>query len=268
MTLYLKCSIIFFFSIMGEVSTSLPKMNNHSSNDKHINNFARIHWSHALALAEQLRHNTELKKNEQLQKYAFDINSIDHREISVITSVKAQADHVQSFQNKLLFAKTGNFNLDNLSENFLDLKRTFNQMLEMNKDDIQQVKLATSITKTALLMILRSTESIVEIITKGTRKYPTLSSIIGFIRARYIELPINGRLLVDWYQAAQMLDLLVNDADWLVQPRKAHWAMQVCNETLAWARAVFNENYRRKSTVRAILDRDDSVFIPESINNS
>ena len=49
---------------------------------------------------------------------------------SVITSVEAQADHVQSFQNELLFAKTGNFNLDNLGDKFLDLKRTFNRMLE------------------------------------------------------------------------------------------------------------------------------------------
>ncbi len=275
MTLHLKCPYVtyyylfslFFFSKMSEVPTSSTKTNDHSSIDKPGNHFSRSHWSHALALAEQLRHNTELKKNEQLRKYAFNISSFDNRETSVITSVQAQADRVQSFQHELLFAKTGNFNLDNLSENFLDLQRTFNRMLELNKDDIQQVKLATSITKTALLLILRSTESIVDVITKGTRKYPTLTSIIAYIRTRQVEFPINGRLLVDWYQAAQTLDLLVNDADWLVQPRKAHWAMQVCNETLAWARAVFNENYHRKSTVRAILDRDDSIFIYESTNN-
>ena len=71
-------------------------------------------------------------------------------------------------------------------------------------------------------------------------------------------------MLVDWYTAAHMLDLLVNDSDWLVQPRKAHWAMQVCNETLAWTRGVFNENYRRKSIKRPIFDREDSVIVPGS----
>jgi len=242
--------------------------NNHFSTNKPTNHFSRSRWSHVLALADQLRHNTELKKNEHLRKYAFDIPSIDNRETSIITSVKAQADHVKSFQNELLFAKTSNFNLDNLSGSFLDLKRTFNRMLELNKDDTQQVTLATSITKTALLMVLRSTESIVEIVTKGTRKFPTLNSIISYIRSCRTELPIHGRLLVDWYTAAQILDLLLNDPDWLVQPRKAHWAMQVCNETLAWAHAVFNENYRTKYTGRAIFDRDDGLITPESTNNT
>jgi len=134
-------------------------------------------------------------------------------------------------------------------------------MLELNKNDIKQVTLATSITKTALLMILRSIESIVEVSTKNTRKFPTLNSLISHIRSRQTELPINSRLLVDWYNAAHVLDLLVNDPDWLVQPRKAYWAMQVCNETLTWARGVFNENYRTKSTKRAIYDREDSIIV-------
>lgn len=230
--------------------------------------FARGNWAQALALAEQLRKNTEVQKNEQLRKYAFNIPSNKPEEAALKPSVQAQAYHVQSFQTELLFAKTGNFNLDNLSEKFTELKHTFNRMLEMNKNDMQQVKLATSITKTALLMVLRTTESIVEIVTKGGRKYPTLSSIISFIRSRQVELPINGQLLVDWYTASQTLDLLVNDPDWLVQPRKAYWAMRVCNETMAWARAVFNESYRRKSTLRAIFDRDESICVPDHVDFS
>jgi len=274
MTLHLKYSLFqsvssFFLLYYREMSqTSTSSNNNHSSTDKDINHFSRNRWSHVLALADQLRHITELKKNEQLRQYAFDISSMDNRETCIITSVEAQADHVKSFQNQLLFAQTGNFNLDNLSKKFLDLKRTFNRMLELNKNDTQQVLLATSITKTALLMILRSTESIVDILTKGTRRFPTLNSIISYIRSSHIELPIHGRLLIDWYKAAQTLDLLLNDPDWLVQPRKAYWAMQVCNETLAWSRAVFNENYRKKSTGRAIFDRDDSIVIPESMDNA
>jgi hypothetical protein len=218
--------------------------------------FARSRWSHVLALADQLRHNTEIHKDEQLRQYAFDIPLTNSRQKTVV----AHADHVKLFENALLFAKTGNFNLDNLSEKFLDLKRTFNHMLEINKNDIQQVTLATSITKTALLMILRSIESIVEISTKNTRKFPTLNSLISHIRSQKTELPIHGRLLVDWYNAADILDLLINDPDWLVQPRKAYWAMQVCNETLAWTRGVFNENYRTKSSKRAIFDREESVY--------
>ena len=170
---------------------------------------------------------------------------------------------MKSFETALLFAKTGNFNLDTLSEKFLDLKRTFNHMLGLNKNDVQQVTLATSITKAALLLILRAIESIVEISTKNTRKFPTFNSLISHIRSRQTELPIHGRLLVDWYSATQMLDLLVNDPDWLVQPRKAHWAMQVCNETLTWTRGVFNENYRTKSSKRPIFDREDSVIVPD-----
>lgn len=236
---------------------------NRSSLDKQINHFARSRWAHVLALADQLRHNTELKKDEQLRQYAFDIPPADNRETSVINSVEAQTDHVKSFENELLFAKTGNFNLDNLSNNFIDLKRTFNRMLELNKDDVKQVALATTIAKTALLMAFRSAEAIVDIVTKGTRKFPTLNSIISYVRSRDADLPIQGRLLIDWYKAAQTLDLLINDPDWLVQPRKAHWAIQVCNETLAWSRAIFNEGYRTRSMSRAIFDRDDSIINPD-----
>jgi len=222
--------------------------------------FARNRWAHVLALADQLRHNTEVQKDEQLRQYAFDIPSNDNQQKSILQD----PDHIKSFENALLFAKTGNFNLDTLGEKFIGLKHTFNHMLELNKHDIQQVTLATSITKTALLLILRSIESIVDVTTKGTRKFPTLNSLISYIRSRQTELPIHGRLLVDWYNAADMLNLLVNDPDWLVQPRKAHWAMQVCNETLAWTRGVFNENYRRKSLKRPIYDREDSVIVPGS----
>jgi hypothetical protein len=240
--------------------TELKKVSLNSTNDQSSSgNFARNRWSNVLALADQLRQNTQIQKNEQLRQYAFDIPLTDNRQ----TSNKTHADHVKSFENALLFAKTGNFNLDNLSDKFLDLKRTFNHMIELNKNDIQQVTLATSITKTALLMILRSVESIVEVTTKGTRKFPTLNSLISHIRSRQSELPIHGRLLVDWYNAAQILDLLVNDPDWLVQPRKAYWAMQVCNETLTWTRGVFNENYGTKSIKRPIFDRDDSIIVPE-----
>jgi hypothetical protein len=241
---------------------------NRSSTDTYAGHFARSRWAHALALADQLRHNTELEKDEQLRQFAFDIPSTDNRPTVVIKSVEAQADYVKSFENELLFAKTGNFNLDKLSEKFTDLKRTFNRMLELKKDDIQQVTLATAIAKTALLMILRSTESIVEVITKGTRRFPTLSSLIAYVRSRDADLPIDGRLLVDWYKAAQALDLLVNDPDWLVQPRKAYWSMQVCNATLTWAHAIFNETYRTKPFRRAIFDRNDSIIAPESMNKS
>ncbi|CAF0725867.1 unnamed protein product [Adineta ricciae] len=253
---------------MSESST--PSVNNNDHNrsaatERQSSHFARSRWSHALALADQLRHNTEIKKDEQLRQLAFNIPAADNRETSVITSVAAQADYVESFQNELLFAKTGNFTLDKLGDSFTDLKRTFNRMLELKKDDVQQVTLATSITKTALLIVLRSTESIVDIITKGTRRFPTLNSIISYIRSQNVLLPCNGRLLVDWYRAAQALDLLLNDPDWLVQPRKSHWAMQVCNETLTWAHAVFNENYRSKSSGRPIFDRDDSMIAPDTI---
>ncbi|CAF0748958.1 unnamed protein product [Adineta ricciae] len=253
---------------MSESSTS--PVNNNDRNrsavtERQSSHFARSRWSHALALADQLRHNTEIKKDEQLRQLAFNIPVADNRETSVITSVAAQADYVESFQNELLFAKTGNFTLDKLSDNFTDLKRTFNRMLELKKDDVQQVTLATSITKTALLIVLRSTESIVDIVTKGTRRFPTLNSIISYIRSQNVLLPCNGRLLVDWYRAAQALDLLLNDPDWLVQPRKSHWAMEVCNETLTWAHAVFNENYRSKPSGRPIFDRDDSMIAPDTI---
>lgn len=235
-------------------------MSDSSYNGNHPNSsgnaFVRSRWTHVLALADQLRQNTELQKNEQIRKYAFDVPLTTNHAV-------ASVDHVKSVENALLFAKTGNFNLDNLSEKFLDLKRTFNHMLELDKNNIQQVTLATSITKTALLMILRAIESIVEVSTGNTRKFPTLTSLISHIRSRQTELPIHGRLLVDWYNVADILVLLINDPDWLVQPRKAHWAMQVCDETLIWARGVFNENYRRKSFKRAIYDREDSILSPE-----
>jgi hypothetical protein len=245
---------------MSEALTSPNNGNSHSSTDKNTNYFARRRWSQVLAVADQLRHNTELKKDEQLRQYAFNVPVADNREPIVIKSVEAQADHINSFQNELLFAKTGNFNLDKIGANFLDLKRTFNRMLEIKKDEVQQITLATSITKTALLLILRSAESIVDVSTKGTRRFPNLNSVIAYIRSHDKELPIRGGLLINWYKAANALELLINDPDWLVQPRKAHWAMQVCNETLAWAHAVFNENYRRKSIGRPIFDRDDSII--------
>lgn len=222
------------------------------------NPFTRSRWFEVIALADQLRHKAEVDKNEHLKQYAFDIPSTNIRKDS-----NSHANHVKSFENALLFAKTGNFNLDNLSEKFLELKHTFNHMIELNKNDIQQVTLATSITRTAILLILRSIESIVEISTKNTRKFPTLTSLLSHIRSRQTELPIHGPLLLDWYKVAQMFDLLVNDPDWLVQPRKAYWSMQVCNETLAWARGVFNENYRSKTIKRPIYDREDSVIVPE-----
>jgi hypothetical protein len=226
----------------------------------HTGQFVRSRWSHVLALADQLRQNTAVQKNEQLRKYAFNIPSNEQRATAAGSSVVSHTDHVKSFENALLFAKTGNFNLDNLTDRFVELKQTFNHMLELNKNDIQQVILATSITKTALLVILRSVESIIEVMTKGTRKYPTLHSLISYIRSQDNELPIQGRLLVEWYNAADVLDLLVNDPDWLVQPRKAHWAMQICNETLTWTRGIFNENYRSTSVKRPIFDQEDSVL--------
>jgi hypothetical protein len=175
-----------------------------------------------------------------------------------------QTDQIKSFTNALQFAKTGNFNLDNLTDKFIELKSTFHHMLELNKNDLEQVVLATSITKTALLIILCSIESIIDVITRGTRKYPSLYSLISYVRSKDNDLPINGRLLIDWYSAADVLDRLVSDPDWLVLPRKAHWAMQLCNETLTWSGGVFNENFRLKFVQRPIFDRDDSIIQPES----
>ncbi|CAF0903650.1 unnamed protein product [Rotaria sordida] len=233
--------------------------NSSSSNNNKSDHFVRNRWSQVLDLAEQLRHKTEIQKNEQLLQYAFDIPPSNDRQTSL-----NHADNVKSFENALLFAKTGNFNLDNLSEKFLDLKRTFNHMIKLNKNDLTQITLSTSITKTALLMILRSIESIVEVMTNRTRKFPTLNSLISYIRSRQNELPIQGKLLVEWYKVAQFLDLLINDSDWLVQPRKAYWAIKICNETLTWARGVFNENYRTKSSKRPIFDREDSITTLQS----
>ncbi|CAF0781264.1 unnamed protein product [Rotaria sp. Silwood1] len=239
---------------------------NFYENGRQTGPFSHRRWSHALALADQLRHNTQAKKNEQLRQYAFDIPSADAHEPSTVASIEAQTDHINSFQNELLVANIGNFSLDSLTEYFLNLKHTFNQMLELDKNDMQQITLATSITKTALLIVLRTAEYIADIVTKGTRSFPTLNSLISYIRSCHNELPIHGRLLVDWYEASQVLDLLLADADWLVQPRKAYWAMQVCNETLAWARVVFNENYFKTSMGRPIFDRDDSVFFNDALD--
>ena len=131
---------------MSELSSISNKDDSPTPNQ--TGQFARSRWAHVLALADQLRHNTEVQKNEQLQQYAFDIPSKDNRQ----TSVVKVADHVKSFENALLFAKTGNFNLDTLSEKFIDLKHTFNHMLELNENDIQQVTLATSITKNSFII--------------------------------------------------------------------------------------------------------------------
>lgn len=234
------------------------------SNDKPSDPFIRKRWYDVLALADQVRRETESKKNEQLRKYAFDIPPVDPRAAAVLPSIQTQTQHIDSFQNELLLAKTGDFTMDSLSDKFVDLKRTFNRILEMKKQDVQQLTLATSITKAALLLVMRSTESIVGIVTKRTRKFPTLNSLISYIRSCDAELPIHGQLLVDWYAAAHTLDLLLNDVDWLVQPRKAYWAMQVCSETLAWARAIFNESCRANTPKRAIFDRGDSVIVPDS----
>ena len=235
-----------------------------TSNDRPSDPFIRKRWFHILTLADQLRRDTESKKNEQLRNYAFDIPPADPQAAAVPPSIQTQTQHVDSFQNELLLAKTGDFTLDSLSDRFVDLKRTFNRMLEMRKQDVQQLTLATSITKAALLLVMRSAECIVGIVTNRTRKFPTLNSLISYIRSCDAELPIHGQLLVDWYAAADTLDLLLNDADWLVQPRKAYWAMQVCSETLAWARAIFNEGFRGETLKRAIFDRRDSNIVPNS----
>ncbi|CAF1072417.1 unnamed protein product [Adineta ricciae] len=249
---------------MSESSTSNSnKEEPSSSSANQTGQFARSRWSHVLALADQLRHNTELHKNEQLRKYAFDLPAKENSQ----TSPVPHANDFKAFENELLFAKTGNFNLDNLSEKFIELKRTFNHMLELNKNNVEQVRLATSITKTALLMILRAIESIIEVASKCVWKFPNLNSLISYIRSRQTELPIDGRLLVDWYNASHILDLLINDPDWLVQPRKAYWAMQVCDETLMWTRGVFNENFRTKSSQRPVFDREDSVCVPDVKQN-
>ncbi|CAF0856513.1 unnamed protein product [Rotaria sordida] len=62
-------------------------------------------------------------------------------------------------------------------------------------------------------LVLRVMESIVEITTKGTRKFPSLNSIISYILSSHTELPIHDQILVDWYNAAYVLDLLFNYSD-------------------------------------------------------
>ncbi|CAF0783454.1 unnamed protein product [Rotaria sordida] len=68
--------------------------------------------AHVLALVGQLRLNTKLKKDEQLRQYVFDIRTTKNREIGILTSLATQANHFGSFENEILFAKTGHFNLD------------------------------------------------------------------------------------------------------------------------------------------------------------
>lgn len=261
---------------MSETST-IPNTNitldNHENSNKNgINtiqegapvHFARRRWSAAVALAEQLRNNTQLKRNEQLRKCAFQIPLSDGQETNIIASFDTQYERINAFQQQLLFAKRGRFPLDTLTESFVNLKRIFDRMFDISKNELQQIKLATMITKTALLIILRSTESVVSTVTKGTVNFPKLSSIISYVRTRHKEFPIDGRLLVDWYKAAQILDLLIDDPDWLVQPRKTYWAMHTCNETLAWSCVVFSEKYCTTARDRPIFDRDDSVHFSES----
>ncbi|CAF0838507.1 unnamed protein product [Rotaria sordida] len=65
-------------------------------------------------------------------------------------------------------------------------------------------------------------ESIVEITTKGTRKFPSLNSIISYILSSHTELSIHDQILVDWYNAAHVLDLFFNYSDWLVHSCKAY----------------------------------------------
>lgn len=238
---------------------------NHGSTEEHSSNrFARTRWFQVLAVADQLRRNTALQKNEQLRKYAFDLPPLDAHSKLVPASLEAQTHDVERFQNELLSSKTGNFSLDTLTDKFIDLKETFNRMLLVEDHNVQQINLATTITRTALLMVQRAIELSVDILTKRTRHFPSINSLISFIRSCPDQLPIHGQLLVDWYSSAQVLDLLINDQDWLVQPRKAHWAMHVCNETLAWSRAMFNQTRASKATKRAIFDRDDSFVLPES----
>ncbi|CAF0922956.1 unnamed protein product [Rotaria sordida] len=87
------------------------------------------------------------------------------------------------------------------------------ECLNSKKDDVQQIQLRIAITKTALFIVLRVMESIVEITTKGTRKFPSLNSIISYILSSHTELPIHDQILVDWYNAAHVLDLLFNYSD-------------------------------------------------------
>jgi len=159
------------------------------------------------------------------------------------------------------FQKTGNLNLDNLSDNFNELKRTYQRLLEIKQENFQTIIMATSITKTALLIVVKAIESIANTCTKGPRVYPSFNSVIAFVRARR-DLAIQSRLLCDWYKGAVVLDLLLNDPDYLVKSRKAYWAMELCTESLMWARGVFNESFRtKKHSLRPIYDRDDSISI-------
>lgn len=233
------------------------------TNEKRSDGFIRNRWFHALSLADQLRKKTEANKNDQLKRFAFHIPPLDSKTKLLIKSVKNQSDLVDSFQKELLFTGGEKFELCDLSEKFFDLQRSFNRMLELETSDVEQLKLSTSITRTALLIVLRSIETTVEIFTKGNRLFPSLSSLIGYVRSREVELPIHGQLLLSWYEAAKTLDLLVNDVDWFVSPRKAHWAMEVCHDTLAWCRAVFHQSMGSLAVCKAIFDRDDSLIFPE-----
>ena len=257
---------------MNETSRSMSTraITNDDDNDyflssKRAGDFAFYRHSHGLTIADQLRHNTQHKKDERLRQYALDTLSSDNEELTAIESIEAQANRIHSLQRQLLYAKGHACNLNNLTESFLVLKRTLDRMVEMDKDDIQRIIIATLLTETALLIVLRSIESIVRMVIGGARNFPTLNSLISYIRSCHTKFPVHGQLLVEWHKAAQVLDLLIDDPDWLVQPGKAHWAIHLCNETLSWTRIVFNEDYHKASTGRPILDREDSVFSFKSV---
>lgn len=249
---------------MSEEHTAKYHADQRPTRRKSSGEFVRTRWFHALAQAEQMRRNTEASKVEQLKKYAFKLPQADLKPKLWANSIESQTKHVDSSHQDILNAAVDTFTLDDLAEKFLELKQIFNEILEIRSHDGEQLMLSTAIARTALLIVFRSTELIVHYISKGTRRFPSLNSLISFVRSRQCDLPIHGRLLLEWYAAAQALDILANDADWLVHPRKAHWAIGICHDTLTWARAIAHQNFTSRSLAKAILDRDES---PEFMRN-
>ncbi|CAF0755182.1 unnamed protein product [Didymodactylos carnosus] len=247
-------------------TSNLRKNNNRNSiNDNsstHINSngFSRGGWHKAIAAIDEMRRRTEHTKNQHDQQYALDTpppSSLS--EESSPSQQLAKNAQVKVFQDELLFAKTGNLNLDKLSDDFAEMKRTFQEMSANKQETIQSVTLTTNITKTALLIIFRSIESIALIVTKGNRKMTNFQTVIATLRSKQ-DLPLPGKLLCEWYQAANILELLLNDPDWLCKRRKAKWSIEVCTETLIWSKGVLNENFIMDHP-RPIFDRHESLDI-------
>ncbi|CAF0726791.1 unnamed protein product [Didymodactylos carnosus] len=240
---------------------SYHSINDNSDNlmDIHSHDFARHGWHKVIAAIDEMRRLTECTKNQQRRHYALDTRTTPSSDMSttLLSSQQRSAKKVESVHDELLFAKTGNFNLDQLSDDFSEMKKTFQDISNIKQENIQSVILATNLTKTALLIVFRSIESIAQVVTRGNTRMASFQTAIAILRAKR-EISLPGKLLCEWYRAAQTLDLLLNDPDWLCKRKKAKWAIEVCTETLIWSKGVFNENFKMAHP-RPIFDRNEST---------